>query len=62
RGSFYYYEGQQLAQGRENAKLALREDPQLGLRIENVIRKASGLPEVKRDVEAEESAEPPDEG
>jgi len=61
RGSFYYYEGQQLAQGRENAKLALREDSQLGLRIENVIRKASGLPEVKRDVEAEESAEPPDE-
>jgi recombination protein RecA len=47
RGSFYYYEGQQLAQGRENAKLALREDPQLGLRIENTIRRQTGLPELE---------------
>jgi recombination protein RecA len=43
RGSFYYYDGDQLAQGRENAKLSLREDPGLCLRIENAIREASGL-------------------
>jgi recombination protein RecA len=43
RGSFYYYDGDQLAQGRENAKLSLREDPDRCLRIENAIREASGL-------------------
>ncbi|MCL7453975.1 MAG: hypothetical protein M8467_13110, partial [Anaerolineae bacterium] len=47
RGSFYYYEGEQLAQGRENAKQALREDPRLCLKIENAIRRATGLPELK---------------
>jgi recombination protein RecA len=47
RGSFYYYEGEQLAQGRENAKMSLREDPRLCLDIENAIRRATGLAELK---------------
>jgi recombination protein RecA len=47
RGSFYYYEGEQLAQGRENAKQALRDNPRLCLTIENAIRRATGLPELK---------------
>jgi recombination protein RecA len=44
RGSYYYYGGEQLAQGRENAKQALREDPAKCFEIENAIRQASGLP------------------
>jgi recombination protein RecA len=46
RGSFYSYKEERLAQGRENAKLALRENPALCLEIENAIRQASGLPEL----------------
>jgi recombination protein RecA len=61
RGSFYYYEGEQLAQGRENAKQALRESPPTCLKIENAIRQVSGLPEVSRDVSSEDSDESPDE-
>jgi recombination protein RecA len=57
RGSFYSYKEERLAQGRENAKLALRENPALCLEIENVIRQASGLPQVGNPVGAEEPAE-----
>jgi recombination protein RecA len=46
RGSFYSYKEERLAQGRENAKLALRENPAVCLEIENAIRQASGLPEL----------------
>jgi recombination protein RecA len=46
RGSFYSYEGERMAQGRENAKQVLREKPALCLEIENAIRRASGLDEV----------------
>jgi recombination protein RecA len=45
-GAFYYYKGERLAQGRENAKQALREKPDLCLEIENAIRQASGLREL----------------
>ena len=47
RGSFYYYEGEQLAQGRENAKQALREQPAACLQIENAIRSTTGLQELQ---------------
>jgi recombination protein RecA len=47
RGSFYYYEGEQLAQGRENAKQSLREQPAACLQIENAIRSATGLQELQ---------------
>jgi recombination protein RecA len=46
RGSFYSYNGERLAQGRENAKQALIENPALCFEIENAIRRASGLPEI----------------
>jgi recombination protein RecA len=46
RGSFYSYKEDRLAQGRENAKLALRENPALCLEVENAIRRTSGLPEL----------------
>jgi recombination protein RecA len=44
RGAFYSYKGERLAQGRENAKQALRENPALCLEIENAIRCESRLP------------------
>jgi recombination protein RecA len=55
RGSFYNYKDERLAQGRENAKQALRENPILCFEIENAIRRETGLPEL-------EHALPPDAG
>jgi len=43
RGAFYVYNGNQLAQGRENAKQVLREQPALCLEIENAIRQQTGI-------------------
>ena len=43
RGSYYGYGEERLAQGRENAKVALREDPTVLREIENVVREANGL-------------------
>ena len=43
RGSFYNYQDERLAQGRENSKQALRDDPRLLREIENIVREASGL-------------------
>jgi recombination protein RecA len=43
RGSFYSYGEERLAQGRENAKQFLRENPQLAFEIENHIRQAVNL-------------------
>ena len=43
RGSFYSYQDERLAQGRENSKQALREDPALLREIENIVREAHGL-------------------
>ena len=40
RGSFYSYNDLRLAQGRENAKNFLRENPDLAEEIEAVIRQA----------------------
>jgi recombination protein RecA len=47
RGSFYNYNGERLAQGRENAKQALRENPAQCFEIENAIRRETGLKELK---------------
>jgi recombination protein RecA len=44
RGSFYTYGDTRLAQGRENAKLFLEENPELALEIENKVRERYGLP------------------
>jgi len=51
RGSFYSFEGQRLAQGRENARQYLRDHPEIARRIEQMIRERAGLPPL-------ESAEP----
>ncbi len=39
RGSFYYYDGERFAQGRENAKVYLKENPAFANTIEELIRK-----------------------
>ena len=44
RGSFYSYQETRLAQGRENAKEALRQNPVLMREIENLVREANNLP------------------
>jgi len=64
RGSFYSYGELRLAQGRENAKQFLRENPQVASEIENRIREGVGLstlpaadvpqPEAADDAPAEE--------
>jgi recombination protein RecA len=48
RGSFYLYKEDRLAQGRETAKQALRENPALCLEIENAIRRQVGTSELER--------------
>jgi len=44
RGSFYSYRDRRLAQGRENTKIVLRQDPSLLREIENLVREANDLP------------------
>ena len=44
RGAFYSYEDNRLAQGRENTKKYLVENPELTLEIENKVRQKFGLP------------------
>ncbi|MFQ5593374.1 MAG: recombinase RecA [Anaerolineae bacterium] len=44
RGSYYYYDDDMLAQGRENAKAALLGNPATLLTIENDVRKTADLP------------------
>ncbi len=44
RGSFYTYGETRLAQGRENAKQFLEENPELALELENKVREQYGLP------------------
>lgn len=39
RGSFYYYDGERFAQGRENAKVYLKENPEFANVLEDLIRK-----------------------
>jgi recombination protein RecA len=61
RGSFYSYNDERLAQGRENAKEALRQNPAMMAEIENQVRQANKLPkiaytEVDEDAELEDEA------
>jgi len=43
RGSFYSYRDERLAQGRENVKEVLRDQPELAAKIEEEIRAAAGM-------------------
>lgn len=46
-GAWFYYDEIRLGQGRENAKMYLKENPDLALEIENKIREKNGLPMIK---------------
>jgi recombination protein RecA len=64
RGSFYSYNGESLAQGRENCKGYLKEHPALMREIENLVREANGLatlPPVEVEEAVAEEAVPEEE-
>ncbi|MCL6603016.1 MAG: recombinase RecA [Paenibacillus sp.] len=61
-GAWYSYEGERLGQGRENAKLFLKEHKDIALIIENKIREASNLTTLvaapsEKEVQAEQEEE-----
>jgi recombination protein RecA len=45
RGSYYYYQDESLAQGRENAKQYLRDTPDITDRLETIVREQMALKE-----------------
>ena len=51
-GAWYTYEGEQLGQGRENAKTFLMENPEIMVEISEKVRAAAGI----GDHDDEESA------
>jgi recombination protein RecA len=63
RGSYYYYNDENLAQGRENAKQFLRENADIAEQIEATVREQLGLetaslPEIDdEDIEEQEATE-----
>jgi recombination protein RecA len=61
RGSYYYYEDDNLAQGRENTKEALRESPELAHQLEVLVREQLELegapPPPEEILDAEEELE-----
>ena len=42
-GAWFSYDGQRIGQGRENAKQFLKDNPDIGLQIEDKLRAAHGL-------------------
>ena len=58
-GAWYTYDGDQLGQGREKAKLFLRENPQLAVQLQDQVLRAVG---VIQDEETEAEEKDPSEG
>jgi len=62
RGSYYYRDGESMAQGRENAKQYLRDHPVVANQLEIIIREqlelAGAQPLLKDDGQLEEGGEP----
>ena len=56
-GSWYSYNGEKIGQGRENAKIFLKEHPDIMKEIENQVRAFYGLPEDVMAVEAPASGD-----
>lgn len=56
RGSYYYYKDEMLAQGRENTKTELQNNPALLRELENEVRHEAGLP-LKEAIDVEEDIE-----
>ncbi|MBW3668009.1 MAG: DNA recombination/repair protein RecA, partial [Actinobacteria bacterium] len=55
-GAWYTYEGEQLGQGRENAKQFLTDNPEIMVEINERIRRQVGLGELGDDVPLGEAA------
>ena len=56
-GSWYSYEGEKIGQGRENAKIFLKEHPDIMKKVENQVRTFYGLPtDVLADAPESEAA------
>ena len=56
-GSWYSYEGEKIGQGRENAKIFLKEHPDIMKKVENQVRTFYGLPtDVLADAPGSEAA------
>ena len=58
-GTWISYKGERLGQGRENARLLLRENADLRGRIEHDLRKVLGLITAPADERLKPEAEPP---
>ena len=58
-GAWYTYDGDQLGQGREKAKLFIRENPQLAVQLQDQVLRAVGLIEEEEaaDIEASDAKE-----
>jgi recombination protein RecA len=56
-GAWFSYKDMRLGQGRENAKLYLKDNPHLALEIENLIRKKHNLPLTKAVINDEPVSE-----
>jgi recombination protein RecA len=52
-GAWFAYKGIRLGQGRENSKLYLKDNPDLALEIENLIREKNNLPLSKQVIKEE---------
>jgi recombination protein RecA len=61
-GAWFSYDSQRLGQGRENAKIFLRQNPELANKIEQQIRQNAGLLAERILENIEPSAEDLDEG
>ena len=57
-GAWYTYGEERLGQGREAAKLTLRENPELRDEIEVKVREAYGVPVISRTAEQAETVNP----
>jgi recombination protein RecA len=57
RGSYYYRDGESMAQGRENAKQYLRENPDVADQIEAIVRQQMALEEESAAPATEEAGE-----
>ena len=58
-GAWYTYDGDQLGQGREKAKLFLRENPEIAMQLQARVLDAVGLVDVPEEASDEEGAELP---
>ncbi len=59
-GAWYTYEGEQLGQGRENAKTFLAENPEIMVEISEKVRSAAGIGVIDEDDQPIELADPDD--